>query len=464
MQEFRLTAVALKEVGVFDDVRIDFPVSASTESKTRAEVHLFTGPNGCGKSTLLYALAEIFDKPYNGESLIKQRYRSSISSVAFSIEGCYGQFGASFSQVGPLIETEFGTAHAWIKDPGSGTYFALPLWAQPTQFGSPDQPMSLGSFKNFQTTYLPLASLQVEKVNFAAFAYSGQRTLRGMSVGAIQQISNSPFEDALSFSATVRPQVLVQWIANNRTQAALARSDGEETIAASYDRTLGKLTGLIKDVCDLDIDFRLQRSPLAVIASVNGFTVPFDTLPDGLKSIISWVADLTIRLESVPWAIERDMFEQNISLFLDEIDVHLHPAWQRRILPAIQKMLPNAQIFVSTHSPFVVASVDDAWVYRLPEKGRQVGRLIKPIPSGAGKSYRLILDEVFGIDQEFDVETEALFDRFYAERDAFLNSKNAIPLLGSAQELAEKGEEVRAIVEAELRQAAKRAGVEVRLA
>jgi len=461
MQEFRLTSVALKEVGVFSDVRIDFPASVSTEPRTKAEIHLFTGPNGCGKSTLLYALAEILDSWRSDANLIRKRFRSSHSSVAFSTNSTYGQYGVSFSGSGSQIETEFGIAQPKPNSWNGGVNFVLP---ESATFSDPDDPTPLASFKNVQALFQSSNSFVPMRVTFAAFAYSGQRTLTNVNVAAIQEIANLPFENSLSFDATVRPAVLVQWIANNRAQAALARSDGEEDVATAYDITLGKVTQLIKDVCDLDLEFRLRRSPLTVEASINGSVLPFETLPDGLKSIISWVADLTIRLESVPWVLERDMFEQNIILFLDEIDVHLHPAWQRRILPAIQKMLPNAQIFVSTHSPFVVASVDDAWVYRFPEKGKQEHRLIEPIPSGAGKSYRLILEEVFGIDEEFDVETEALFDRFYVERDAFLTSKNAGSLLISAQSLVEKSEEVRSIVEAELRQASKRTGIEVRLA
>lgn len=84
---------------------------------------------------------------------------------------------------------------------------------------------------------------------------------------------------------------------------------------------------------------------------MDGLKVTFDALPEGLKSIICWISDLALRLESIPWQENRDIFSQPIILFLDEVDIHLHPKWQRRILPAIQKLLPNAQVFVSTHSP-----------------------------------------------------------------------------------------------------------------
>jgi hypothetical protein len=256
----------------------------------------------------------------------------------------------------------------------------------------------------------------------------------------------------------------LQWIANNRTQSALAKADKDDKAAQSYDQALNRITTLIHDICGLEVEFRLERSPLAVTVKVNGDTIRFDGLPDGLKSIISWVADLSLRLEAIPWQTPGDPFAQPIILFLDEVDIHLHPKWQRRILPAIQTLLPNAQVFVSTHSPFVVGSVENAWVYRLPEAGQGNGS-IEGVPSGAGKSYRLILDEVFGIDDEFDVATEALFDEFYRLRESFLQQPHSPQaLLATAAKLAARGEEAALIVNRELRQIARLSGQELGLA
>jgi hypothetical protein len=341
-------------------------------------------------------------------------------------------------------------------EPSNGRFFGygnknfeengLSLWKQNTDISNPYNLHPMTRFK------------------YAAFAYSGQRTLRDTPLTAIQQITASPFEAALSFDGSVRPQILLQWIANNRTQSALAKADGDEKAAQTYDQSLNRITTLIRDICDLELEFRLERSPLAVTVRVNGDTLHFDSLPDGLKSIISWVADLSLRLEAIPWQEERDIFSQNIILLLDEVDIHLHPKWQRRILPAIQTLLPNAQIFVSTHSPFVVGSVEDAWIYRLPEPGQGNG-IIEGIPSGAGKSYRLILDEVFGVDEEFDVETEALFDEFYRLRELFMKDQQMPEvLLETADKLAARGDEAAQIVSRELRQIARVTGQELNLA
>lgn len=427
---YRLEALALHEVGVFDDVRLDFkPIASAGADARKAEIHLFTGPNGCGKSTLLYAIAGIFGLFPEGAPIHAKRRLSAAGQITWQ----FGGRGLStFDFVGGLH-----------MDTVVSVYAASTTGENPNRFRL--------------WTVLP----------FAVFAYSGFRTLHDAPLGAIQQITASPFEHALSFDRTVRPELLMQWIANNRAESALAQAEGNADEAATYDRALQRIVDLIRDICDLTVEFRLQRKPLAVTLKVNGTSVPFSGLPDGLKSIISWVADLALRLEAIPWAQPGDPFEQPIILLLDEVDIHLHPKWQRRILPAIQKLLPNAQVFVSTHSPFVVGSVEDAWVYRLPEPGTTPSpQVIEGIPSAAGKSVGLILDEVFGIADEFDVETEASFDRFYALRDAFIAAPTSDPasLLGVAAEAARRGEEVEQIVLRELRQTSRITGRELRLA
>lgn len=450
-QPYRVEALALHQVGVFDDVSIDFkPMASAERDADKAEIHLFTGPNGCGKSTLLYALAEIFDN-YQNDSLIRRRFRGLESCVDFLFAGQADIYGYQ-----PEVMSRLRVNENFVKHGISTSRGRFLDRGRNKEWLYDYKQMTYNSYS--KNTRFPA------RFHFAAFAYSGQRTLRDTKISAIQQITASPFEAALSFDGSVRPQILLQWIANNRTQSALAKADGDDKAAQIYDQALNRITTLIRDICDLELEFRLERSPLAVTVRVNGDTIHFDSLPDGLKSIISWVADLSLRLEAIPWQEQRDVFSQPIILLLDEVDIHLHPKWQRRILPAIQTLLPNAQIFVSTHSPFVVGSVEDAWVYRLPEPGQGNG-IIEGVQSGAGKSYRLILNEVFGIDDEFDIETEALFDDFYRFRDQFMKDQQGREvLLETAGKLAARGEEAALIVSRELRQIARVTGQELSLA
>ncbi len=252
----------------------------------------------------------------------------------------------------------------------------------------------------------------------------------------------------------------------NSAKHALAKEEGDMASAALYAKSLGRIIDAIKQITELDVEFKIQRQPLSVKLRVDKDIIPFEVLPDGLKSIISWLGDLSVRLDTIGWAYRGlDIFEQELILFLDEIDIHLHPKWQRKILPAVQKLFPNSQIFVSTHSPFVVGSVEDAWIYQLPEKGKQTERVIKPVRSDPGKSYRLILKEIFDVDKDFGEETEILISKFYGYREKFLKEQsNKRELLSTARKLATKGVEVRAIVERELRQLSRVTGQALDLA
>lgn len=438
-QPYRIESLTLKGVGVFEHTHIDFPqISNAARDAKKAEIHIFTGPNGCGKSTILYALAGILNPQPGGDALVKKRYHSTDSFIRFSFSGEEGLIG--------------------IKAPLQPKHY-IPIYSNDSYYSAIENGTSSNLFRN--RPYLNIhEQMSSSSFDFAGFAYSGTRDqVTSFDVGAIQEIKASPFDNSLSFSNTVRPKLLAQWVANSITQAVLARNEGNEAEAQEYDRALTQISAFINNVCGIETIFRLKRKPLAVAISVEGQDIAFDTLPEGLKSMITWVVDLALRLESIPWKSSREIFAQPIILFLDEVDIHLHPKWQRRILPAIQKLLPNAQIFVSTHSPFVVGSVEDAYVYRLPEPHRNecrdasIAENIEAIDSKAGKSYQLILSDVFGIDEEFDVETEEQLAEFKSLiRQHLLTEQYGEDIKGLAKRLSDKGEELSEIVSLELRQ------------
>lgn len=440
-QPYRIESLTLKEIGVFEHTHFDFPQIRSEEKDAeKAEIHIFTGPNGCGKSTVLYALAAVMNPdPNGGDALVRKRYRDLDSQINFCFMGLEGEVGVGQVKSSGRSLWNNDNYH-YVVDGGTNSclYINRPYLNSSESFSS----------KSFE---------------FAAFAYSGNRSRQSdFTLSAIQNVTASPFEQALSFEQTVRQKVLAQWIANNRTQAALARAEYEKSEADDYDLALLRITNFIKDICNLDIRFQLKRNPLEVVINIDGLKVTFDALPEGLKSIITWIADLALRLEAIPWKEQRDIFSQPIILLLDEVDIHLHPKWQRRILPAIQKLLPNAQVFVSTHSPFVVGSVEDAYVYRLPEPTKDVCRdpyipeSIPAVPSAAGKSYQLILSEIFDVAEEFDVETEQQLARFKVLKTAYLKApEDDTELMSLAQTLSAKGEELATLVSLELRQVAR---------
>ena len=65
-------------------------------------------------------------------------------------------------------------------------------------------------------------------------------------------------------------------------------------------------------------------------------------------------------------------------LLIDEIENHLHPTWQRRVIPALLEHFPGLQIFATTHSPFVVAGLKAGQVHRLYRDEENIVRVEPP--------------------------------------------------------------------------------------
>ncbi len=418
----RITLMELQNIGPFEHQVFKFnPVKTADN----AEIHIFSGVNGSGKSTVLYALASAFD-PF---SSVRKRFRFADSKSRVRIRNS--------DEPDELI----------LQHDDNGVLKHV------------SSPQKVSTYRNvISSGYSHIAS------DFAVFAYSGSRTLSSVNLQAIQEVQASPLQDSLDFQNPVNSQVLLQWVANTKAKAAFASQEGDEQRAERYRASLVRIENAVSEIVGHDVRFTFHYDPLAVGIKINDEELEFDVLPDGLKSVISWIADLLMRLERIRWADDRDVPDRNFILLLDEIEIHLHPAWQRKILPAVQKLFRNAQIFIATHSPFVVGSVSDAWVYRLSLSDGKA-TLSEVTEARSGSSYPTVLDEFFGIDEYFDVETEKDFAQFYQIREEMLSGNTArideFSELG--RNLALKSVEVRDIVGRELRQLQRATGKEIRL-
>lgn len=92
-----------------------------------------------------------------------------------------------------------------------------------------------------------------------------------------------------------------------------------------------------------------------------------DNKSDGEKAIISLIADIAYNLSI---ANQPDFSKQNFDfteapgiVLIDEIEAHLHPNWQRKIIPLLTKIFPYIQFFITTHSPQVAASVSSESIF-----------------------------------------------------------------------------------------------------
>ncbi len=418
MEDLRITRLVLNDIGVFKNLELNFQ---KNQPKNKAEIHIFTGENGTGKTTLLEALT-YFDFAFNDElknlNNDKKRYDLLIQKSSTILSKVVLHFNERKIIFSRLNKTNSINDGKFLKE-----YYNNPI-----------------SHLSHPHTF---------------FAYSGYRQVQSTKVDVLKDFTFNPITEALTFDKTNLNSDLFQWIANNKTRAALSFQKGNKKGSEDYLTSISKIENAISEIINRKVEFIIDERTLNVLIKLDDKSVNYNTLADGYKSIISWLTDLMFRLDYMPTE-----GKENFTLFLDEIDVHLHPAAQRRILPVIQKLFPKAQIFLTTHSPFVIGSVDDAWVYKfkLDENGNSVldG---EPFITEDGKSYRYILDQVFDIKQQFGIDVEKQLTAFYYLRDELIKEPTSLgwfnELTKVAQDLAIQSEELNAIISNESKQLAR---------
>jgi len=141
---------------------------------------------------------------------------------------------------------------------------------------------------------------------------------------------------------------------------------------------------------------------------------PMSNLSDGYKNTLSMIADIAYRMAILnPQLLERVLSDTPGIVLIDEIDLHLHPVWQQRILRDLCSIFPSIQFIVSTHAPSVINSVKKENLLILADDGKGV----QPITETYGSDANSILTSVMDATER-PSEVKSQFAAYYAAIDA----------------------------------------------
>jgi predicted ATP-binding protein involved in virulence len=141
-------------------------------------------------------------------------------------------------------------------------------------------------------------------------------------------------------------------------------------------------------------NLRVRRSPLRMTVFKADKELIVDQLSDGEKCLLAMVSDLARRLAIANPGLSNPL-QGNGIILIDEIELHLHPRWQRGILPSLTKTFPNCQFIVSTHSPQIVSDVQPDAIYILQQASQ--GLTISHPTSSYGRDSNQILEVLMGV-------------------------------------------------------------------
>ncbi|MEQ1750654.1 MAG: AAA family ATPase [Prosthecobacter sp.] len=389
----RLTKITMKKFAPFADGEMAFPAVEGAEGL--AEVHLFTGENGTGKTRVLAALM------------------------------------GALGNVGPLQNRVRQDSGAEIEVHGE--------YGAPWRFkkGAEDP----------KTRCLPLQSDFDDYMH--AMGGSGIALLEEAPNGSALELKPARAHESLTLSGAVGGAGIIQRLTKLRMGVALER-DAEPNAAKEGRLTacLQKLEQAIRDITGREFALQVQQGrELKLIAQWDGQRLFFAELPDGLRSLLNWLAGwVVLQTEHFEWSAQP--LNEAVTLILDEPENHLHPVWQWRVLPALQKLFPKAQMFVVTHSPFVVSSLNAGWIHKFTRDEAGVVKIEAPKPASRGDSYMTAVQEILDLTEWFDPETEQEIADFEATLDkAYTNNGSSVDEMRlKADKLAQRSQEVTNLV------------------
>ncbi|MGG2093972.1 AAA family ATPase [Bacillus sp. S13(2024)] len=101
----------------------------------------------------------------------------------------------------------------------------------------------------------------------------------------------------------------------------------------------------------------------------NNMVIPFRLLSDGVRNTIGLVADLAHRMAQLNPGLGENVIKETPGVVLiDELDLHLHPSWQRRIVADLKRTFPKVQFIATSHSPFIIQSLEEGELRRLHDE------------------------------------------------------------------------------------------------
>lgn len=236
----------------------------------------------------------------------------------------------------------------------------------------------------------------------------GYGALRRSSAAAAVEAGRSGDSAASLFSDDAELISGSEWLLR-ADYAANTTADGRAV--ARRNKIQAALIDLLPDVSNIRVAGLDEQPPRPRLDVQTPYGwVPMRALSLGYRSMIAWVVDLASRMfEAYPDSAD-PLSEPAIAL-VDEIDLHLHPRWQREITAHLDRLFPNVQFIVTAHSPLVVQAAGVTNVAVLRRVDDHVEIVNDPEEVRGWRVDQILTSDLFGLSSARPIDVEKLLER-----------------------------------------------------
>ncbi len=200
---------------------------------------------------------------------------------------------------------------------------------------------------------------------------SNKLILHSFSAGRRTQIEQSNGVEKLYLSQNRKERQsngkFLKFLVHLQTQLAYSKIKSNHTKESEIETWFTNFNELLKklfDNEDIELVFDEENYSFTFIEKEKEYK--FEHLSDGYSSVLDLITELIMKMTED--GIYSFIFNYKGIVLIDEIETHLHIELQKEVLPMLDRMFPNVQFIVSTHSPFILNSMDNASVFDLEHK------------------------------------------------------------------------------------------------
>lgn len=347
-----LKKAVLTNIRSIDALEWELPTSAAT----LAGWHVIIGDNGAGKSSVLRAIALALVGPNEAIALRQEwnewlRWGEQTGSIHLTLD--WDEGWDRFAGGGKRPKNV--DLQAELKLERSGTHADQVQLSRVQLSPDPDRNIWGDGYGWFCASYGPFRRFTGGDKDQEKLFYSNPKLARHLSV----------------FGESVALTECLEWL----KLLQFKRLEG----GSSEGELLDSLKRFINQPGFLPHEARLESISSKGVRFVdgNGCDVPVENLSDGYRSILSMTFELIRQLvrtygaEHVFTPGDPTTIQVPGVVLIDEVDVHLHPTWQRRVGHWFRKHFPKIQFIVTTHSPLICQAATVGSIFRLPRPGSE---------------------------------------------------------------------------------------------
>ena len=369
------------------------PFRGSVDFKFDKRVNVFIGPNASGKTTLLKQLLRSYGDTGTSEPELSYIHAQPVHLVrgencAFALEDDDDNYEHQSERFNVII---------------------IPATRVPYHFYHDD--IITGSQEKvfFGASGISTILYESDIYNTMSVLY---RVIEGKSTEDMRLTKDMPIEEIWEHDFTLElakdyPQKAGHGLNDALSAAHLCARDicpeivrGNTPLNKQAVQEVTSESGLPRLDAHLELGLRIQTSDPGVSA------LDMTSLSAGTEGTLWWTRLIALSLLFMN-EFEPGWQKRRAILLVDEIENHLHPTWQRRVIPALLEHFPGLQIFATTHSPFVVAGLKAGQVHILKRDADGVVRASTNTEDVVGWTADEILRNLMGVDDPTDDATAA---------------------------------------------------------